>query len=67
MHSDPRYTTLGALEKLVISSSSGRFRGLNLRFTRPGRILMPCDPVYTNLAGSAKLEISTIPGCFHGL
>ena len=65
MPRDPRYMTLAASSKLVISIISGRYRG-RPRFLGPGRISMPRDPQYTTLAASSKLMISGISGRFRG-
>ena len=67
MPRDPRYMTLAASSKLMISGISGVFVDYSPRFLGPGRISMPRDPRYMNLAASSKLLISGISGRFRGL
>ena len=67
MPCDPRYTTIEASEKLVISAIFGRFRALPPTICGLERISMPCDPRYTSIEASTKLVISAIFGRFPGL
>ena len=66
MPRDPRYMTLAASSKLVISGISGRFRGL-VHGLGLFTISLPRDPGYTIIAASSKLMISGISGRFRGL
>ena len=67
MPRDPRYTTLAASSKLVISCISGRFRGLQSMFLGSGRISVPRDPRYKTLAALSKLVLSGISVRFREL
>ena len=67
MPRDPRYTTLAASPKLVISAFLAIFVGPSPRFSGPGWISMTCYLRYTTLATSLKLEISGISGRIRGL
>ena len=61
MPCDPRYTTIEASAKLVISDIFCRFRRLyNPRFVGPGGFRFTVTPHYTTIEASAKLVISVI-------
>ena len=57
MPRDPRYMTIAASSKLVISGIFTVFVGYSPWFLGSGRISMPRDPRYKNLAASSKLVI----------
>ena len=67
MPCDPRYTTIEASVKLVISAIFVRFCGLQPTICGPGWISMLVDPRYTTIETSAKLVISAIFCRFRGL
>ena len=67
MPRDPRYTTLAASSKFVISDFLAVFLGYSPRFSGPGRISTPHDPRYMTLLTSSKLVISGFSGRFRGL
>ena len=66
MPCDPRYTTIEASAKCVISTIFCRFRGLPPTICGLERISMPCDPRYTTIEALAKLVISAILAVFLG-
>ena len=67
MPCDPRYTTIEASAKCVISTIFYRFCGLPSTICGLERISMSCDPRYTTIEASPKLVISAIFGRFPGL
>ena len=63
----PRYMTLEASTKLVISAISCRFRGLLPTIFASRADFDARDPRYTTLEASTKLVISAISCRFRGL